>query len=112
DDEAAAALVQVGSASHALTLSAVAPPLGGLAPIPHAIGLATSSRNIDPARRLLDWMLSEAAAASLSLSPWQAATNSLGGLLLASPPLDVDWARQQYSATRGRWAQSGFAPSG
>src|SRR5947207_9350072 len=112
NDAGATSLVQVGSASHTLTLSPGAPPLGGLAPIPHAIGLATSSRNIHPARRVLDWMVSEAAAASLSLSPWQAPTNSLGGLWQGAPPLDVDWARQQYSASRGRWAQSAFAPIG
>jgi hypothetical protein len=46
----------------------------------------------------------------LKLSPWQAASNGLQGLLSAAPAFDVDWARQQYSAARNRWAQSGFGP--
>src|SRR5438270_679527 len=32
-------------------------------------------------------------------------------LLAAAPPLDVDWARQQYTPARRRWAAGGFGPS-
>jgi ABC-type Fe3+ transport system substrate-binding protein len=111
DDGATVALVEAGSASHALTLSGSAPSMSGLAPLPHAIGLAASSRNADAARRLLEWLTSEAAGATLRLSPWQAATNGLAALLTAAPPLDIDWAREQYTAARKRWAQSGFGPT-
>jgi ABC-type Fe3+ transport system substrate-binding protein len=111
DDAGAVALVQSGQATHALTLGPGAAPLTGLAPLPHAIGLAASSRNVDAARRMLDWLASDAAAASLSLSPWQSASNGLSALQQAAPPLDVDWGRQQYVGTRQRWAQSGFGPT-
>jgi ABC-type Fe3+ transport system substrate-binding protein len=111
DDATAAALVEAGSASHALTLAGSAARMPGLAPLPHAIGMATSSRNTDAARRLLDWLTSEAAGATLPLSPWQASTNGLAGLLAGAPPLDIDWARQHYTAVRQRWAQSGFGPT-
>jgi ABC-type Fe3+ transport system substrate-binding protein len=111
DEAGATALVDEGGASHALTLARAATPLVGLAPIPHAIALAASSRNVDAARRLLDWLTSEAAGAMLTLSPWQSATNGLASHLQAAPPLDLEWAGQQYSATRRRWAQSGFGPA-
>ena len=111
DDAGALALVQSGGASHALTLAAGATPLNGLAPIPHAVALAASSRNADAARAMLDWLTSDAAAAALPLSPWTAASNGLAALIQAAPPLDVDWCRTQYTAARERWAQSGFAPS-
>ena len=110
DDSQAPAALEDGSATHVLTLSGGSAPLSGLAPIPHAIGLANSSRNVDAARALVDWLTSQDAAGSLGLSPWQAGANGLDGLLKAAPPLDVEWARQQYSATRQRWAQSGFGP--
>jgi ABC-type Fe3+ transport system substrate-binding protein len=111
DDVGAVAQVQSGRATHALTLGPLGAPLPGLAPIPHAIGIAASSRNVDAARRMLDWLASEAAATWLSLSPWQAASNGLSALQQAAPPLDVDWGRQQYIATRQRWAQTGFGPT-
>jgi ABC-type Fe3+ transport system substrate-binding protein len=112
DDMGALGLVHAGTASHALTLSSSnAAPLSGLAPIPHAVGLAASSRNTDAARSVLDWLTSEAAAPSLGLSPWQASSNGLAALEQAAPPLDVEWARQQYAAVRQRWAESGFAPT-
>jgi ABC-type Fe3+ transport system substrate-binding protein len=111
DDASALAMVHSGSASHALTLAPGATPLNGLAPIPHAVGLAASSRNGDQARAVLDWLTSDAAGASLSLSPWTAASNGLAALTQAAPPLDVNWCRQQYTASRERWAQSGFGPS-
>jgi ABC-type Fe3+ transport system substrate-binding protein len=111
DDAGAVALVQSGRATHALTLSSVGSPLAGLAPLPHAVGLAAASRNVDPARRMLDWLASDAAASGLSLSPWQSVSNGLSALQQAAPPLDVDWGRQQYIATRQRWAQSGFGPT-
>jgi ABC-type Fe3+ transport system substrate-binding protein len=110
DDAGAAAMAGEGGVSHALTLAETAAPLAGLPPIPHAIGVAANSRNLDQARQLLDWLTSDAAGALLRLSPWQAATNGLQTLLIAAPPLDVEWARQQYAAARRRWAQSGFAP--
>jgi len=45
------------------------------------------------------------------MSPWHASSNGLASLLQAAPALDVEWARQQYTAIRRRWAQSGFGPS-
>ena len=111
DDAGAVSLVQSGAASHALTLSPSAAPLSGLAPIPHAVGLAASSRNIDAARPVLDWLASSDGVSSTALWPWQAATNGLAGLWQAAPPLDIEWGRQQYTAVRERWAQSGFAPT-
>jgi ABC-type Fe3+ transport system substrate-binding protein len=111
DDAGALGLVQAGAASHGLTLSPDAAQLSGLAPIPHAVGLAASSRNADAARGVLDWLTSEAAGPSLGLSPWRAASNGLATLLQSAPPLDVEWARQQYAAVRRRWAESGFAPT-
>jgi ABC-type Fe3+ transport system substrate-binding protein len=109
EDSGAVELVQAGSASHALTLSGGV-ALAGLAPIPHAIGLAANSRNADAARRVLDWLTSASAGGMLALSAWQAATNGLAGLMQAAAPLDVDWCRQQYAAARQRWAASGFGP--
>jgi ABC-type Fe3+ transport system substrate-binding protein len=112
DDQSAASMVDDGSATHALTLSPTAVPLVGLAPIPHAIGIPTASRNLDGARRVLDWLTSESAASSgiQRFSPWQATSNGLAALLQAAPPLDIEWTPQQYTATRQRWAQSGFGP--
>jgi ABC-type Fe3+ transport system substrate-binding protein len=101
----AVGMVTAGEASHALSLSETAAPLGGLPVIPNAVGLAAGSRNVDAARRLLDWLTGEAAAAAVRLSPWQATTQSL---LTAAPPLDLEWGRQQYTPVRRRWAQSGF----
>jgi ABC-type Fe3+ transport system substrate-binding protein len=111
DDAGAVSMVKDGKASHALSLATTAAPLSGLAPIPHAIGLAAASPSTEAARRLLDWLTSDAAAAYVSLSPWQAPSNGLEALLQAAPTLDIEWARQQYTATRHRWAQSGFGPN-
>jgi ABC-type Fe3+ transport system substrate-binding protein len=110
DDESAVAMVTKGSVSHALTMADTGTPLLGLAPLPHAIGLAAGSRNADAARSLLNWLTGEDAGATLRLSPWQAASNGLQTLLSTAPAFDVNWGRQQYTATRGRWAQSGFGP--
>jgi ABC-type Fe3+ transport system substrate-binding protein len=110
DDDGAAAAAQSGQASHALTLRSDGVQLAGLAPLPHAIGLAAASRNADGARRILDWLTSEDAGATLAMSPWQASRNGLAGLLQAAPPLDVDWGRQQYAAVRQRWAATRFGP--
>jgi ABC-type Fe3+ transport system substrate-binding protein len=109
DDATAVALVQSGQASHALTLSDGGTSLLGLAPIPHVISLAAASRNADLARRMLDWATSEAASANLAMSAWR--RDAVAALQQAAPPLDVDWGRQQYVATRQRWAASGFGPS-
>ena len=106
----AVAIVGDGGASHALSLSDAASPVPGLAPIPNAVGIAASARNLDAAKHLLDWLTSDAAADTLRLSPWRAATNGLQALLSAAPALDVDWCRQEYTATRRRWAESGFGP--
>jgi ABC-type Fe3+ transport system substrate-binding protein len=115
DEAGAVALLQAApaaaAATHALSLSderAVAVP--GLAPIPNAVGVATNARNVEAARRLVDWLTGETAAAALRLSPWQAASNGLQPLMTAAPPLNVDWCREQYTATRRRWAQAGLAP--
>jgi hypothetical protein len=110
DDAEAVTLALDNAASHALTLQDSGDAVVGLAPLPHAIGLAANSQNIEAARRMLDWLTSEAAAGALRTSPWQFATNGLAGLLAAAPPLDIEWAGAQYSATRRRWAQSGFGP--
>ena len=110
DDAGGAELIGEAGVTHALTLADSATPLVGLAPIPHAVGLAAHSRNLDDARRLLDWLTSEAVAPAVRLSPWRAASNGLQALVAAAPPLDVEWCRQQYNAARQRWAQSGFAP--
>jgi ABC-type Fe3+ transport system substrate-binding protein len=111
DDPGAVASVGAGGVTHALSLADTATPLEGLAPLPHAIGLAASSRNVEGGRAMLDWMVGQAAAPVLRLSPWQAGANGLQALLNAAPVLDVDWARQQYTAARRRWAESGFGPS-
>ena len=111
DDAGALASIGDGGVTHALSLAETALPLPGLAPLPHAIGLAANSRNVEGGRALLDWMAGESAASMLRLSPWQAASNGLQALLAAAPPLDVDWARQQYTPTRQRWAASAFGPS-
>ncbi len=114
DDAGALALVQSGAASHALTLSPGGAPISGLAPLPHAVAPAASSRNSDSARAVLEWLTSSEAATAAGtalLSPWQAAMNGLAGLWQAAPPLDVEWGRQQYTAARARWSESGFAPT-
>src|SRR5207248_1916391 len=54
DEAGAVSAVNEGTASAALTLQSVGAPLGDWAPLPHAIGLAASSRNADAARQLLD----------------------------------------------------------
>ncbi len=102
DDASTAGLIANGSASHALTISDTAAPLAGIALVPHAVGLAASSRSVDVARHLLDWLVSEPAAAVVSHSPW--GTSAPG-------QLDVAWAQQQYNAVRRRWAASGFGPT-
>jgi ABC-type Fe3+ transport system substrate-binding protein len=103
-DADALAQVQAGAATHALTLSSGAAPLGGLPVVPHAIGIAATSKNVDAARRLLDWLVSEAAADQIPGSLWRG--NSQTAMLL-----DVDWGQQQYAAVRQRWASSGFGPT-
>ena len=111
DDPGAVASVGEGDVSHALTLADAGSPIVGLAPLPHAIGLAAASRNADAARSLLDWLTGAEMSALLRLSPWQTASNGrLLTLLAASPALDVEWGRQQYTAVRNRWAQRGFGP--
>jgi hypothetical protein len=110
DDAGALALVGSGDASHALSLGETASPVPGLAPLPNAIGLATSSRNVDAAKHLIDWLTGESTGRTLRFSPWQASSNGLDALLGAAKPLDVEWARQQYAPARRRWAQSGFGP--
>src|SRR2546428_108396 len=91
DDAGAAALVGDSGVTHALTLADSAAPLPGLAPLPPAIGLAAHSRHVDDARRLLDWIVSDAPGAMLRMSPWQADANGLQALVAAAPVLDVDW---------------------
>jgi ABC-type Fe3+ transport system substrate-binding protein len=107
DEVDAVGMVAAGEASHALSMRETSVPLGGLPLIPHAVGLAAGSRNVDAARRLLDWLTGGGAAASMRLSPWQATTQSL---LSAAPLLDVEWGWGQYTRVRRRWAQSGFGP--
>jgi ABC-type Fe3+ transport system substrate-binding protein len=104
DDADALAQVQAGAATHALTLSSGATPVTGLPVVPHAIGIAAMSKNVDAAKLLLDWLVSEPAADALPGSPWRIANT-------AGPLLDVDWGRQQYATVRQRWASSGFGPT-
>jgi ABC-type Fe3+ transport system substrate-binding protein len=112
NDAGAVASVGENGALHALTLSLeTASFIPGLAPIPNAIGLAASARNVDAAKHLLDWLTSDAAGDTLKFSPWRAAANGLQTLLSAAPALDIDWCRQQYTVTRQRWSQSAFAPA-
>ncbi|MDQ6674434.1 MAG: substrate-binding domain-containing protein [Chloroflexota bacterium] len=110
DDAGAVARVGEGGATHALSLAETGAPLPGVAPLANAVGLATSSRNPDAARRVLDWLTDDAAADMLKLSPWRAASSGLQALLSAAPPMDIDWCRQQYTPTRLRWSQGAFAP--
>jgi ABC-type Fe3+ transport system substrate-binding protein len=111
DDAGAVAIAGEPGGLRALTLSESASPVPGLAPIPNAIGLAASARNLDAARHLLDWLTSDTAGDILKLSPWRASTNGLQPLLSAAPALDIEWCRQQYTPTRQRWSQSAFAPA-
>ena len=111
DEATAQATIGQRGVSHALGLLETSEPLPGLAPLPHAVGLAASSRNVEGGRALLDWMTGPAAASIVRLSPWQAGSNGLQALLAAAPPLDVEWARQQYTAARRRWADSAFGPA-
>jgi ABC-type Fe3+ transport system substrate-binding protein len=112
DDAAALALAQAGRASHAITLSEQGEPLTGLAPLPHAIALAAGAPNADAGRRLIDWLTAPSAPTSAGrLSAWHAASDGLHALLEVAPRLDVEWATQQYTPSRRRWAQSGFGPA-
>jgi len=111
DDDGTAAMLEDSRASHALRLGQSVRPLLGLPPLPNAVSLTAASRNVDGARRLLDWLTSEAGSTFVAFSAWQPAGTSVSALLQAAPALDVEWARQQYTATRRRWAQSGFGPS-
>jgi ABC-type Fe3+ transport system substrate-binding protein len=110
DDSGALAIVADGGASHALSLSSTALAVPGLAPIPHAVGLAASSPNPAAAKRLVDWLTSDAAGDTLEFSPWRASSNGLQALLSGAPPLDIDWCRENYTSARRRWAASGFGP--
>jgi ABC-type Fe3+ transport system substrate-binding protein len=101
-----------GEATHALTLQAGSAAVDGLAPLPHVVSLAANAREVDAARRLVDWLVSkDASPLSGSLSAWQTSANGLQRLLDAAPALDVDWATRQYATARRRWAQSGFGPT-
>ena len=100
-----------GATAGGVALAANGSAVAGLAPIPNAASLAANARNRDAARRLLDWLTGEAAAAHLPLSPWQAATNGLQAARTAAPPFDVEWATQQYNAVRRRWAASAYGPT-
>jgi ABC-type Fe3+ transport system substrate-binding protein len=103
DDAGAVSAVNEGTANAALTLQAVGAPVAEWAPLPHAIGLAASSRNADAARLLLDWVNGPDAAGIVRNSVWQ----------VSQPPavVDVEWGRQHYASARKRWAASGFGPT-
>jgi ABC-type Fe3+ transport system substrate-binding protein len=111
DDAGAVSVVNSGAATHALTLQDAAAPVSGLAPLPHAVGLAANSKNAEGGRRLLEWLSGPDAAAILRYSPWNSASNGILSLLALSGQLDIEWGRQQYAAVRRRWAQSGFGPT-
>jgi ABC-type Fe3+ transport system substrate-binding protein len=105
ESEASAQALSVsGQATHAVILDATGAPLAGLGHVAHAIGLAASSRNVDGARTMLDWLTSEAAADKVPGSVWRLDTSS-------APTLDLEWCREQYVSARQRWAASGFGPS-
>lgn len=108
DDDGAARETGQRGVSHALLVSETANPLAGLAPIPHAVSITASTRNLDGARALMDWLLGESAAALVRVSPWTLGGGALAALVNTAPILDVEWARQNYSATRARWTQSGL----
>jgi hypothetical protein len=86
-----ASLVASGAVSDGLTLSGGV-PVPDLAALPHHAAIAANSRNIDAARRLLEWLVAQASAP-------------------AAPALDLDWCTQNYVVARQRWAQSRFAPT-
>jgi ABC-type Fe3+ transport system substrate-binding protein len=108
DDDAATREAGQRGVSHALSLSETANPLAGLAPIPHAVSVTASTRNLDAARALVDWLVGESAAGAVRISPWTVGAGPLAALVNSAPALDIEWARQSYTATRGRWSQSGF----
>jgi len=105
------ATVKDRGATVGLTLAEGSAPVVGLAALPNAVGLSASARNLDAARQLADWLTGEAAADQLTWLPWQADRNGLQAIFGGAPVIDVEWARQQYSATRQRWARSGFGPT-
>ncbi|MDQ3810176.1 MAG: hypothetical protein M3336_07790 [Chloroflexota bacterium] len=107
DGPAAVERLRAGRASHALTLEPGGAPLAGLAPVPQALSLGTSSSNLDQARRMLDWLVGPDAGLAECLSAWRAASNGLSSLFESAPPLDVDWGTRQYTLTRQRWSQTG-----
>lgn len=109
DDDSATREAGQRGVSHALFLSETANPLAGLAPIPHAVSVTASTRNLDAARVLVDWLVGESAAALVRISPWTLGATPLAPLVSSAPALDVEWARQSYTATRARWSQSGFS---
>jgi ABC-type Fe3+ transport system substrate-binding protein len=111
DEMGALEMLRERGVTHALTFQARASPITGLAPLPHAIGLPASARNVESARKVVDWLVSEAAHRPGSLSLWQATANGLRPVLEAAPPLDVDWGTRQYATVRTRWARSGFGPA-
>ena len=111
DELGAVNAVNAGLATNALTLADRASPVNGLAPLPHAVGLAASARNVDAARQVLDWLNGPDAAPLTRYSAWQASANGLQSLLSAATPVDAEWGRAQYAAARARWAQSGFGPT-
>jgi hypothetical protein len=109
DDEAnAQAALSDRRVTHALTLHDAGEPLLGLAPVPHAMSISASARELDGARRVLDWLASAESASLMRFSAWQAASNGLQAVLSSAPPLDVEFATRQYTAVRQRWAASGF----
>lgn len=110
DDTMAMSEVGQHGTTLALVVSESAMPVIGLAPIPHALAITATTRNLDAARALVDWLASERAAPHVRLSPWTIGNGPLADVVSAAPALDVEWARQSYSPSRQRWGQSAFTP--
>jgi ABC-type Fe3+ transport system substrate-binding protein len=100
DDPTAFDTVRRGRATHAAGLAEQGSTLGGLAPVPLAVSLSAGAPNIDAARRLFDWLVSQDTTGSVAAA-----------MLDVAPPLDIDWGTQQYNTVRTRWAQSGYSPA-
>jgi ABC-type Fe3+ transport system substrate-binding protein len=111
DENGARSAVADAVASHAVVLGGEGLALAGLPAVPDVVGVAANARNVEAARRLVDWLVGEDGSEHVQGSVWRAASNGLQAALSAAPALDVAWATQQYIAARRRWAAHGFGPT-
>src|SRR5437762_1865279 len=77
-----------GNGQRAVDAAGGGAPVGAWASLPHAIGLAASSRNPDAARQLLDWLNGPDAAGLMRNSPWQMSASDP-----QVPVVDAEWGR-------------------